>query len=194
MTRANRKDGFKMVGPNCMPFENNISIDEAEDLHDVVMFDFFGKLPVKTPRLSEVADKSMCARAFHNQPYEDTASPSVFVGAMLHHMNQHTWRMNIMHTKLSRARHNNAQQRIETRMNVEVYDHQLVEAVRKMRVIRGVGELTVDAVERQMEEDTEEGYVIMQRRAYERHMTSDDCERAKDALYRTIKRAQASRR
>lgn len=189
-----RRDQYVEVGPACAPFESNITLQEAEDLRQVVVWDFFNNMPVHTPELTETSDKTMAAKAFHDTGGALYEAPSTFAGAMLRHIDEASWRMIIMQTKLRRARHNNAQQRIETRFNIEVFDDQLVEATRKMRIARGVGELTADAVERQMEEDVEDGYVVMQRRAYERYLTSDDCQRATEFLRSAVKQAAALRR
>jgi hypothetical protein len=184
-----RKDGFLEVGPACLPFDAELTLDDANDLRQAVVWEFFEHMPVKTLELTDSSDKTGCAKAFHNRTFESIEhGPGVFGGAVLRHIDEEAWRLRIMHTKLSRARHNNAQQRIETRMNVEVFDGQLAEAVKKVRVVRGVGELTAAAIEKQMEEDVEEGYVVMQRRAYERHLTQDDCAQAVEFLTRIVRR------
>lgn len=187
-----RRDGYLEVGPACLPFDAAISIEDANELRRVVEWDFFEHMPVKTPQASDQTDKTMSAKAFHNRLSGDIDEiPSVFAGAVLRHIDQESWRLIIMQTKLRRARHNNAQQRIETRMNVEVFGGELAEAVRKVRVVRGVGELTVAAIEHQMAEDVEEGHVVMQRRAYERHVTAEDCNDAAEYLRKVVRRTIA---
>jgi hypothetical protein len=188
-----RRDGYLEVGPTCTPFESDITIDEADELRRSVVWDYFDNMPVKTRALTETSDKTMVAVSFHD-PDELSADqlPHMFAGAILSHTDLESWRMVITQAYYRRARHNNAQQRISTRFAVEVYDGQLVEAVRRVRVVRGVGDLTVAAIEKQMEEDVEEGHIVMQRRAYERYLNSDDCERAVDFLSKAVKRRKVS--
>ncbi|MCB9819793.1 hypothetical protein H6796_00585 [Candidatus Nomurabacteria bacterium] len=192
MNQRLQNDGFKPVGPPCRPLECEISLDEANNLRQAVVWDFFDNMPVKTPFLSEDADKTMAAKAYHNSYDENDDTPSLFTGAVLRHIDEESWRMIIMQTKLRRARWNNAGQRVETRYNIEVLGGQLVEAVRKVRIIRGVGELSVSAVEHQMEEDVDEGsdggYIVVQRRAFERQVTQEDCGQIVDSLRRVARR------
>lgn len=187
-----RKDGYTEVGPICLPFEPHISLDEANELRRMVEWEFFEEMPVKTPRATDTTDKTMVAKAFHNRLGGDIDEvPSVFAGAVLRHIDLESWRMIIIQTKMNRARHNNAQQRIETRMNIEVSNGQLAEAIRKVRVLRGVGELTASAIEHQMAEDVEDGFIVMQRRAYERQITSEDCASTAEYLRRIARRTVA---
>lgn len=116
--------------------------------------------------------------------------PIVFAGALLRNIDEHTWRLVIMNTKMRRARHNNGQQRIETRYVVEAYENDVVEAIRKVRTLREVGELVApEYLEDQIEEGTYVGNTVMQRRAFERHMVEEDCEQAVETLTRVAKRA-----
>lgn len=185
--RIERKDGYKSVGELCTPFDTDITLEQANALRTTVVWDFFENMPVKTPAYDETSDKTMAAKAFHDRSFDRVDElPSVFAGVVLRHIDAESWRMIIMQTKLRRARYNNAQQRIETRLNIEVLDGRLVEAIRKVRIVRGVGELTVAAIEHQMEEDVEDGYVVMQRRAYERKITPDDCDKATEFLHQTV--------
>ena len=175
-----RPDGFLEVGPVCAPFDCQISLEDANDLRKVLIWDFFDKVDARTPIFTETEDRTLFGKGFRsdNHGLSMQESPSTFGGAILKHMSEDSWRMIIKGTKTRRSVWNNAQQRIETMFDVQVYNDELVEAVRRVKVIRGVGELTVDAIVNQMEEDVDEGYIVMQRRAFERHMTSEDCERA----------------
>lgn len=188
-----RPDGFTEVGPVCVPFDCQIDLEDAEALRDVLVQDFFHEMKgrAKTPLVTESEDKTICSQSFQPELREMSVveTPIIYVSTMLHHTSLDSWRMAIMQSKARRASWNNAQQKIATRLNVEVFNGRLVEAVRKMKIIRGVGELTVAAIENQTEEDTEVGHIVMQRRAYERHMTKDDCQWAIDFLQRTVRRS-----
>ena len=187
-----RRDGYTEVGPACAPFDCQIDLEDAETLRDVVAWDFFYHMNAKTRLLSDIEDKTVCAKSFHPElgQMAVTETPSVFAGAILHRRGLDDWRMVVMQSKSRQARWNNARQHIETRLNVEVFNGELVEAVRKVRVVRGVGELTVAAIENQMEEDSEAGFVVMQRRAFERQMTKEDCQAASEFLQRTVRRSK----
>ena len=187
-----RRDGFTEVGPVCVPFYSEISLDDANDLRNAIVWDFFNEFPAKTPYLSDTSDKTTFGKNF-SSPLHDSAiheMPNIFFGASLNHISSDTWRMILMYTKTKRVDWNNSPQRIETRLMMHVYKDQLVEAVRKVRVIRGVGELTVESIENQIDENTDTGYIALQRREYEQYIIPEDCERAKVYMHRAVKRAK----
>lgn len=190
-----RKDGFVEVGSKCQPFEHEVSVDELNELRSAVVNGFFAEMPNVSRSYDNDVAKVACARAFHERDLGLVDQPpSVFGAAILRTVQFDdpefdVWRLRVSQNRTQRSRHNNASQRIVTRLKVEVFNDQVVEAIREVRVIRGVGELTAEAIAQQMFEDTDEGHIVMQRRAYERYMTSRDCETAAQFLGQIARRA-----
>lgn len=181
------RNGFTQVGPVCEMFDSKITIEQANDLRQEVLWNYFENVPVKTPEFTETSDKTLYGKTFDTAKMTlELDQPIMFAGALLRNIDAHTWRLVIMNTKMRRARHNNAQQRIETRYVVEAYENDVVEAVKRVRTVRGVGDLTPEmVVNQEYEEDRH------QRRAFERHMTEDDCQQAVECLARVVKRIAA---
>lgn len=189
-----RKDGFVAVGSKCGPFEHEVGIEELNGLRSAIVETFFAEMPKVSRSLDDNSVKVACAKAFHERDFGSAElAPSVFGAAILRTIQFDdpefdAWHLRIGHNRTQRARHNNAPQRIVTRMKVEVFNDQVVEAVKEVKVIRGVGELTPEAIEQQLLEDTDDGHIVMQRRAYERYMTSQDCDKAAQFLGQIARR------
>ncbi|MGB3946185.1 MAG: hypothetical protein WBK76_05110 [Candidatus Saccharimonadales bacterium] len=194
-----RHDGYVEVGAKCEPFTHEVSLGALTDLRDAVVDEYFMRMPRVSRQYSDEGTKVASAKAFHEHfgdAYEST--PSIFGAAILRSMtfddpDIDSWRLTIAQNRMQRSRHNNAPQRIVTRLKVEVFNDQIVEAVREVQVVRGVGELTAEAIEQQMIEDTEEGHIVMQRRAYERYLTENDCRNAAAFLGRIAARTETER-
>lgn len=188
-----RRDGYTEIGTKCEPFESQLDIDEVNKLRDFVLRDYFLKVPNLHIRHEETYGKVSHAKLFPNYSV-DYDTPSVFGSALLKNLDSDSWRMIIMQTRTRRSSENTTQQRIVSRMNVEVLDDRVVEAVKKVQIVRGLGELTVESIERQMEEEGEEAAFYVERKAYERYMTVDDCDKATEFLGRITRRIVATGR
>ena len=192
-----RHDGYTEVGSKCEPFTHDVSLEALLELRESVVENYFMHMPRVSREYGAAGTKVASAKAFHER-FSGAAdeTPSVFGAAILRSMmfsdpDTDAWRLTIAQNRMQRSRHNNAPQRIVTRLKAEVFNDQIVEAIREVQVVRGVGELTVEAIEQQMIEDTEEGHIVMQRRAYERYLTEDDCQKAVEFLGKIARRAAA---
>lgn len=185
-----RKDGYTQISTGFHPTEFEIDVEEANELRNIVAWDFFDQVNARTPHVDDISDKTLFSKAFHDTaPDAVSLSPGIFGGVILKHLDAVSWRMIIMQSRIQRARYNNAAQRIETKLQLEVSNNVLIEATRRVKIVRGIGELTVAAIEKQMEEDTEDGQVRMVRRAFDCQMGREDCENAIDFLDNLAKRA-----
>lgn len=177
------KDGYTVVGSICKPNESQISLDEAEELRTTLVKDFFGHVPTTIP---QEKGHGIVTRAMHGSyglsSYD--AVPTMLTGASLHVVTPHTWRMLISQAKLRRTYWNQAQQRVATYLRINVEDDHVTEAVRRVKIIRGVGSTaTTDSMS---EYDRDVYNRPMQRRTFEHPMTSIDCYRAAHILRRPL--------
>lgn len=190
-------NGFTAIGSKCQPFEHEVGIDALNELRASVVQDFFAEMPRVSRSYGGDIAKVGCAKNINERiPGEIDQPPSIFGAAILRTVlfedpDFDVWQLRIAQNRMQRARHNNAPQRIMSRLKVEVFNGQVVEAIREVQTIRGVGELTVEAIEKQMFEDVEEGHIVMQRKSYERYMTEDDCEKAVRFLGQIARRTAA---
>lgn len=146
------QNGYIQVGAGCGLFDSKITIDNANEVRDAVALDFFQRVPVKIPEFSDTDTKMMYGKYFRSSPDElEMNVSSMFAGVVLRNMDQEIWRLVIMQSKSRRARYNNAPQRVQTRMVIEVIGDEVVEAVKRVRAVRGVGELAVPRIENRAE-------------------------------------------
>ncbi len=193
-----QRDEYVQVGSDCELFVHKVGIEELSELRAAVVDEYFMQMPKVSRSYTEEGTKVACAKSFHEtfaNTYEEF--PSFFGAAILRSMafedpEVESWRLVIGQNRMQRSRHNNAPQRSVTRLKVEVFNNQVVEAIKQVHIVRGVGELTAEAIETQLTEDSEDGSVVLQRRAYERYVTADDCHAAVDFLSRIVRRTQAS--
>lgn len=201
-----RRDGYTEIGSRCWPFESKLSLDQATGLRDFVLNDYLLTVPKIHVTHYDTQSKVAHAKLFPNKFMEDVDDvPSVFGSAMLKNIDADTWRLVIMQTRTKRRSENIAQQRIVSRMNVEVMGDQVVEAVKKVQIVRGLGELTLESIEKAWVQNDEgelpiavfvndksnEQVYQVERKAYERHMTPVDCEKAVEFLGKMSRRIVA---
>lgn len=178
-----RRDGYTVVGSVYTPNESQISLDEAEELRTTLVKDFFGHVPTTIPKET---DHGLVTRAMHGAYGLDSydTAPTMLTGASLHIVAPHTWRMMISQAKLRRTYWNQAQQRVATYLQINVEDNHVTEAVRRVRIIRGVG--SAAATDSMSKHDRFMYNRPMQRRTFEHPMTSSDCYRAAHILRRPL--------
>lgn len=187
-----RKDGYTEVGSRCAPFESRVNLEEVNGLRDFLVNDYF--LAVPNLHVTSDENESGIAKIAHAKLFANKFAididdqPSVFGSAMLRYLDADTWRMVIMQTRSRRRSENIGQQRIVSRYNVEVMGDDIVEAVKKVQIVRDIGELTLEKIERQMEEEYDGLAVEVERKAFERYMTPDDCAKAAEFLGRVTRR------
>lgn len=179
-----RPDGFIVVGKPAPIGEVLVSYEHADELKKFVTSEYFEYIQPKTPELTEISDKSVAAKGFHSIVDQgNNNDPSMFSGALLRHIDDSSWRLIVMLTRMRRSDYNLAPQRVEERYNFHVFGGDLYEATKQIRVTRGLGELTLDMVESGVEPE-------LVRKMYERPVTEEDCRRVREKLSRAVKRAQ----
>jgi hypothetical protein len=193
--RRLRADGYEIIGSDCVPFQSRISLDEAVDLKEYLVHEHFMSVPNIRVTHTDTESRIAHAKSFPNKFVMDMDDhPSLFGSAMLKNIDADTWRLVIMQTRMKRGSEDAGQQRFVTRYNVEVYNDEIVEAVKKMQIVRDIGVMTVDSIVRQMDESSEtesDSKPQFERLAFERYMEPRDCATAKEFLGRVCRRIVA---
>lgn len=181
-----RTGGYQEVGKPYRCGDVHISRADVDDLRSFVTDEYFVHLPASTTLLDDLTTRSVAKVGFYDAPMYDVEATDVMTMATLHEWSPDMWRLTVKQTRTKRAE-NTMPQRIETRYGIDVVNDEVLEAVRKMRILRGVGDLTVDMVHEDVTEEVD-GDAI-QRRAYELPMEPEDCVRITEFLTRALKRA-----
>lgn len=176
-----RSDGFVQVGTAVPLGETLITFDDAAMVRDYLAYDFFDRVPAKTPRVSE-GNHIRFGKGFHRVGAV-VQERDMFAGAILRHTDQDSWHSIIALVKYCRSNVNNGPQRIESYYRLGAVGHTLTQATKEVRVLRSIGELTVESITTQQKPD-------IQRKAFQRPITVDDCGAVMGALERVANRAQ----
>lgn len=178
-----RKDGYTVVGPICKPNEALISLDDAQDLRMTLEKDFFGTVPTTVP---EETERGFVVKAMHGAYglQAPEGIPTMLTGASLHTIAPDTWRMIISQTKLRRTEPHQAQQRVATYLQIGVEHNEITQAVRHVKIMRDIGQVAtasdMSTYDRLMY------HRPMQRRIFERYLTTMDCHKAAYLLRRPL--------
>jgi hypothetical protein len=170
------------VGSGVGPGEAQIDVNDASMLRDFLAYDFFRCVPARTPKISESFDQTQFGKGFHRAG-NVSLDRDLFAAAILKHVDMDSWHATIALAKYRRSPINNGSQRIESQYRIGVIGNTILQATREVRVLRSVGELTVDDIANQQDLD-------VQRKAFQLPMTVDDCGDVMGALERVAKRVQ----
>ena len=176
-----RPDGYEQVGNRIPLGETGITADDAQLVHYFLMHDFFGRVRCRTPHVDETSDKTQYGKRYERHE-SDANDGSFFAGAILKHVDPHSWATIIMIAKTSRSLVNNSPLRVESRYRIGVVGEAVMESTKEVRVLRSVGELTVDDI-------ASEAEYSAQRKAFEKVLTPDDCGQVMGQLERVARRA-----
>lgn len=177
-----RSDGFVQIGMPVPLGETHIAYEDAAMVRDYLAYDFFDRVPAKTPQVSEHYNRTQFGKGLHRVG-NIALDRDLFAGAILRHTDQDSWHSIIALVKYCRSNVNNGPQRIESYYRFGAVDHTLIQATKEVRVLRSIGELTVESITAQQKPD-------IQRKTFQRPMTIDDCDDVMGALGRVANRVQ----